>query len=58
MLGMKFTEVAFLHADKLATEKKLDKNKIAKDLNSAVGEFEFREAYDKYFKEEIKLRLT
>ena len=55
--GENFISVAFEHADRLMKEKKLDKEKISKELNEAGNEQIFAVTYNKYFGDEIKLLL-
>ena len=58
ILGKYFIEVAFKHANVLAEEKGLNKEEVSKDLNEAINSnYELREAFNKYFKDEIKIRL-
>lgn len=52
-----FLNVAFAHADGLCDEFNLDKNIVAKELNDTENMKEFIETYDKYFGEEIEIRL-
>jgi len=52
-----FQKIAFKYADEIATEKGLDKNIISAQLNGALSIFEFKIAYDKFFRDEIILKV-
>jgi hypothetical protein len=58
ILGNQFIPIVLKHANELATEKKLNKEEISKEISKAVGELEFREAIYKYFGNELKIKLT
>ena len=51
-----FLTVAYAHADALCDELNLDKSTVAKELNAANMK-EFIEIFDKYFGEELKIKL-
>lgn len=57
ILGNSFINVAFHYADKIASERNYDKKEITQILNNVKNLEEFKEKYEKYFGDEIKLKI-
>lgn len=57
ILGNNLFSVAMEYAERICNESKCDKNKVYSDLNECTTVESFKEVYEKYFGDEMKIHL-